>query len=290
MRRPRLYLHGFVLAILFSGACTDATLPTPGARDGAGAGIRPRAIYTLPEVVAEIPKCDRYTDLNFCAPSGGECMTDGAAQAPDGTLAMSCIPGGPVLPTPGTGTGSPGGTPNNPGPDLEEPELEPDTCNTGDPLIDSPQVQAGMEQIWGNSNYGENVPMDQRYEDGGWIVRKSDGTYGMEPFPSSWTRTNCAIYPPSVITVPPTAVGWVHTHPFKFGEKLTACPPVQTPWGPHPVTYTGLTSDPDDEAVATIRRQAGYGAFRAYMLDADGITTYTGPAVADHPRVPRCGY
>lgn len=265
MRSKRRRWVWSIVVLSFAAACSDATLPTEPASAASPAARGPSRNFRMPEVVVKVPKCE-------------------------GMMCPDAQPGGGGAPGAG-GSSSGGGTGGTPKPvELKEP-AKPDSCQTGDPAIDSPQVQAGLALIWKNSNYGPNVPMEQRVEDGGWILRNPNGSFTFQRFPASWVRETCSITPPGPVTPPATAVGVVHTHPFRNGEALTACPPLVTRWGTLVTNYNGATSDDDDSAIAALRLMPGFEQLKGYMIDADGIVTYTGPgAAAQQPRVARCGY
>jgi hypothetical protein len=123
----------------------------------------------------------------------------------------SCSPD--ALRCPGGGGGGGGGwTP---------PDPEP--CDVGDPNIDGEAAASFLSSLWANSNPGTvefRTPIDERREQGAWIVKGSDGTISYVPFPESWPSTACGIGAPDgwEDSIPPGTVGYMHTHPFYAGE------------------------------------------------------------------------
>lgn len=148
-----------------------------------------------------------------------------------------------------------------------------------------------------NSNF--DAPLQSaRLEQGGWIVETADG-YGLEPFPSNWVRTACAILPvtpPGGVSIPENAVGMIHTHPFEGGESLEECGPVYTT--PNGVNlYDTYDNTPSDDDIATIQslQNAGYD-IDGYVIDKDKVIAYDGatllgPGSPNPPvKIDRCGY
>lgn len=161
MRTSRLRWALYLFTLFFASGCTDATLPVPERTDPTGSGSQPRSIYTLPEVVATIPKCDKYTDLNFCAPPGpGQCMADLVGGPPDGTLALSCIGGGTVYPVspPGGGGSSGAGPATGPGPGVVP---TPETASRNDeiPAQDTlPNCSRTQTAVWAKAYCRSQTP------------------------------------------------------------------------------------------------------------------------------------
>jgi len=173
----------------------------------------------------------------------------------------------------------------------DDPNPPPDPCTTGAPTIDSPAVQKGFEDLWNRSNYGPDVPMSQRREQGGWLIQNADGSFHIQPFPTSWRSTPCMIDMPNPLPVPPGAIAMVHTHPYRNGERLTACDLQETPWGfSAPITYRNDPSTDDEQVLRDLRVNSPQ--FGGIIIDADKIVAYTGGegAPGTEARFDRCGY
>lgn len=172
-------------------------------------------------------------------------------------------PGG----SPNMGPGGGGTPPPNPCWDCA---ADPDApCSTGDPIIDSPEVNAIFRDLWTRSNYGPNVPHDQRLEQAAWIVQQ-DGRYSAVAMAS--TSTPCSVTPAEP---PPTgAVGYIHTHPYDWGN-VPLCD----------IYYAGTASSGD---VDTMRN---YGFAQSYLIDPIGIgRVSTNTVGTTTERKPRCMY
>jgi hypothetical protein len=241
-----------VLAALLS-ACSDSpTGPTARGRPGgplAGTTIQVEGVTgTACQYGGEYPNCksapiDDGYNPNL-PPSGG----------PSGTSAG--------------GDGSSGGT--NTGDDTEQPP--PDTaCKTGDPKLDSPEVQQGLANMWAASN--PNLSQMDRREQAGWIVATGTGSYKIVPV------TNLVSTPCSAsfdLTSPQGAVALVHTHPYKIGEWVTAC-------GPPSGVYYGGGSRTD-------QRTADALGMNGFVIDKNNIWEYGGTAYRIQRSYNRCGY
>ena len=93
----------------------------------------------------------------------------------------------------------------------EQPSCSGPISNCPDSPLHDPDVKQGMREAWNDSQAGDPA---NRHEEGGYIVREADGTYGVE----RWPRGSGAS-----ITPPPRAadgtyngkevVGEFHTHP-----------------------------------------------------------------------------
>lgn len=298
MRQIRIWAV-MLLAVTLAAACVDA--PTAPMDNGSSAGELGQSSDHLSSccdpVIVIVPgpeECDPYQSLDWCEGGGDVCMTSqtGAFQ-PEYYTTSGCPdrtgggPGGGTTPPPG-GTPPGGGTPSPPEPPTTEPP--PDTCNTGDQTVDDPAVQEAFAHLWSNSNYGPGVPMSHRIEDGGWIIRNTDGNLRFMSFPVSYSRDNCSISIPEGVIPPPGTVAWVHTHPFAAGERLTECQLQPIPGvGLVPLSYQNQSSAADDEIQAQWRSQ-GFNIV-AYMIDANGIVRYDGSGTpAGETKYSRCGY
>lgn len=162
-------------------------------------------------------------------------------------------------------------------------------CATGDPIIDSPAVQAGFEDIWKRSN--PEAPMSQRIERGGWVIRTATG-YAFQAWPDVWSINQCGIDVPAGTMPPAGAVAWVHTHPYAYREKMTGCESLTLRVGGQLMTvyqdYLNQPSDYDGE-VSTGWNLAGY------VIDKAGISEFVGDPASQYKvriveRVNRCGY
>ena len=84
-------------------------------------------------------------------------------------------------------------------------------CGAAARPIDSPAVQRGMRQAWTDSQAGDPA---HRHEEGGYIVRNADGTYGVERWPRG---AGASITPPARDAQGryngKEVVGEFHTHP-----------------------------------------------------------------------------
>jgi hypothetical protein len=273
-----------VVLVSFSAACTDSPVAPTLDADKAGPS----------RIGAWIPggpgECDPWQDVNWCNdpgdPGDGACAT--GAEPPSGAVEVQGC----------TGPGSPRSSPG----DGDDPPPS-DTCQTGDPALDSPGVQKGLKDLWTRSN--PDAPQSQRLEQGGWIVQESDGSYRMAPFSSS-VQGPCSIN--GNMNAPPGAVAWVHTHPFTRGEVQTICGAIKTPdpsapggfrdaVGPngqpiYPV-YDNKPSFPDRELMSDINNlhaQLGHSLLSGVIIDADQTTIYT-ENPGDNPVIlTRCGY
>lgn len=198
--------------------------------------------------------------------------------------------GGPYEPPPddGGGGGGGGGDPGGEDPGGDDP-YPPEPCDTGDPVVDSPEVQQGFADLWSRSN--PDAEMQDRLERGGWIIQGPAG-YSVQPFPESWTLNACEIRFPVDALAPTGAVAWVHTHPYRSGERLTACGSHTIYIGGVPMkAYFRYGNQPseDDGKFSTLWNKPGY------VIDKNKITRFIGNASSpDHfdvqSQVNRCGY
>lgn len=174
MRAGLLRRGAFLLPLIF-GACADVSGPTAIPGDKALADCYWRddgSVYCDP--VSPNWECDPYMELDWCRGGGGDCMmsTGGGDQA-----IQSCPGGGGAGLGTGPGGGTGGGTrPPPPPPDDDEPAA--DTCHTGDPVVDDPDVSTGLQDLWLRSNPDANLA--QRKETAGWIVQTAAG-YSIVP-------------------------------------------------------------------------------------------------------------
>lgn len=166
-------------------------------------------------------------------------------------------------------------------------------CETGDPILDDPDVQAGLKSLWESGTPDDPDPWS-RLEKGGWLVDDGNGQYHLEPFTSPpWASFPCKTDPIGGFAIPPNTVAWVHTHPFETGELMTTCEPymVKLAGGvevPAYQRYGNLPSEDDGNASYTLQKPG-------YLLDKNKLMKYTGnpnsPLKLDVlDQYPRCGY
>lgn len=284
---------------VLAGACGD--LPTTGKPDPATVDAslagdcvpRDDGTYVCPPISGgpTIPECDPYHYT--CGPE--DCME--SAWSGDETI-QSCLPGGGGAP----GPGAPSPPPPGGGGGGELPPENPDSCDTDDPVLDDPAVQAGLADLWARS--GIDQPQAQRLEHSAWIVRNPDGSHSVVRITSYNVQEPCRINPGDV-NAPPGTVAWVHTHPFAARELLLICGPLQREVAPgqyvpvvgrdgHPVylRYSNQPSQPDRDfmyAVNSMRKMRGQSYLQAYVIDNEQITRYGANGDKDQP-FGRCGY
>jgi hypothetical protein len=280
-----------LLAILFAlvlTACGD--LPTSSSPDAApllSGECVPNSdgVFVCPPIGNGT--CDPYH--YDCGP--GDCIMSPSS---GGETVQNCpigggTPVGPGSPPPPSGGG--GGT------------SLPDTCQTGDPVLDSPAVRQMLNDLWRRSN--PSAPQSQRLEQGGWIVQNPDGTFGTMPLTGITAQGPCEIN--GNFNPPPNAVAWVHTHPFQRGEEQAVCPPYHRldprtgQWVPvigpdgRPVyqIYGNRPSDPDYDVlwrINHVRQGQNRVLLAGLIIDHDRTTVYTEDASAKPTPFPRCGY
>lgn len=157
-------------------------------------------------------------------------------------------------------------------------------------MIDSPEVQAGFTDLWARSGYGK--PMAERREQGGWLMRRLDGSYYMRMFPEDWAAGPCGIDLPPGTLPPDGAVAKVHTHPFHRGERLTECPRQEIPgMGSFHVNYKNESSEADDRELRRFRSIPGAQNLIGIIIDHDQIIAYDGSGTPEgEVKLDRCGY
>lgn len=182
----------------------------------------------------------------------------------------------------GSGDGGWGGSDWGGG-DSPDPGTPPKPCDTGDPVLDSPEMQDAMKDLWEASN--SNAPEAERREIAGWIVPTSGG-YAIVP------ATMIASGPCSMSFAvgdrPADAVGFIHTHPYSLREIQYQCPPQRNG---QPYEYTGRLGPPDRDAMRTLNAiQPGLG--KGYFIDKNGISKISANTRVNRTdaRYGRCGY
>lgn len=279
-----------LLTILFAlilTACGDLpTTPSPDAGPMLYGACVPNSdgVYVCPPIGNAT--CDPYH--YDCGP--GDCIM--SPTGGDETVQNCPIGGGaPVGPGAPPPTGGGGGA------------SPPDTCQTGDPVLDSPAVRQMLSDLWQRSN--PTAPQPQRLEQAGWIVQNPDGSFGTMPFTGITAQGPCEIN--GNLYAPPNAVAWVHTHPFERREVQVVCGPVQEPdpatGGPRNVigpdgqvvypVYYNRPSNRDRvvlETINIIRAGENRALLAGLIIDSDRITVYTEDQANKHQPFPRCGY
>ena len=187
----------------------------------------------------------------------------GAPTDPDAITLSSCpITGGGDPAPPGGGTTPPPTTTTEPKDDVPPP----DTCRTGDAMVDDPDVYGQFDDLWQQS-LGEGL------ETGGWIVRDGPNNWRLIPFQNA-VNTPCGV---DIFEAPPAnLVSMFHTHPWRLGQARM-CDGAYS-------LYTGTPSPQDVQALQQLGLSTGY------FIDHTGIGKYiaTGGEKAD--RISRCGY
>lgn len=149
----------------------------------------------------------------------------------------------------------------------------PDPCETTNyRIIDDPDVRQAFLELWEASR--TDLPMDQRSEQGGWIVSTQNSGYEVIPFPADWSTSPCGIDLPAdfIDQVPPNIVGVVHTHPFFEGEDITA-PDVCGEEAPE--SYESESNYNDlDFLIRLANHQSDY-CIKSFIIDGDHIFSMT---------------
>jgi hypothetical protein len=275
--------------LLTLGGCTDnptlSDRPTPDLAPGAAAvmdaqvtpqGCVVGGICLLPPISGGA--CEPWMELDWdCSDGGGTCMSSvGDPTDPEEAVTVQGCPGGD-----GGGGGGPGGDggtapppggnpPGDPGticpesttgtcPDEPPP---PDTCKTGEQIVDAPNVWGEFQELWLESKL-------KQVEKGGWVV--SDGnSFRLIPFQNA-TFTACGI---DVYESPPAGtVSIVHTHPWPL-------------WTTNPCGYIN-TGTPSQEDINALQQT---GLSTGYFLDDTGIGKFTATGGQTATRISRCGY
>lgn len=279
-----------LMALLLVAACSDlptSTLPPSADLDLYGP-IQENSVdcgsasdpCQLPPVGNDPSECDPYLTLNGC---DDECAESSPGDAETVGVDGCYDPGGT---DPGTGGGTdppPSGCPEW-DPDCDQQAPQPDTCNTGDPVIDSPAVQEGFAELWAQSN--PDQPMENRVERGGWMASDGAGGYRIVPFQE--VSSNACEIIVDLSNRPGDAVGFVHTHPYESGVPMRVCEGQMMFGRMVYETYTNEPSDYDGRAASTL-------GMPGYIIDYDKITKFIGNPEAnwDFEIVSsntRCGY
>ena len=158
-------------------------------------------------------------------------------------------------------------------------------CETNDLLIDNIGVQMSFERLWDESR--TNLSIEQRFEQGGFIVQNPNNELGFVNFPEDWQRLACEIIIPEnyLNSVPSNTIGVVHTHPFFEGEDTTS-PNVCGSDGTS--NYQSGTNFGDINFVTEISNHLSNFSIKGYVIDGNNITSFTSwGAITPFSR---CGY
>lgn len=255
-------------ALLVAIGCSDAPT-TPTVEPGTNA-----VTSKLTPVDPGGGECDPWLDPTWCEDDdpgdpgeGGECLTGdpAATGSPEEDVGVHHCP-------PPGGGGETG--------DGDEPPPA-DTCATGDPVIDDPDVSVGLQDLWVRSN--PNANLAQRVEQAGWIVQTSAG-YSVIPWTGGTAGFACGDFEVQIPTTG-TVVGFVHTHPYRVDETIVSCDFTNV------TDYTGAPSQEDRDASVQLGQLFGIpGGLPGYIIDQDGYYRFEGQTYTATPRKPRCGY
>ncbi|MEO9886920.1 MAG: hypothetical protein ABJR05_09750 [Balneola sp.] len=211
----------------------------------------------------------------------------------------------------GPGTGGPGGSPG-PGPGgcdpggtdpcfddgggSVDPPPNPNPCegdnppvwcaceDTGDPILDNEGIKKEIYNLMVESN-ANDTDQSERVEQGMWITKDPNtGKYGYAELGEGWSNpTACGIDYDNP-SLPPNAVGIVHTHPFSIGEipyvcrekviskaQIDAFIQINPSFG-NQYEYKGTPSK-EDIKLAEILEGLKPG-IKLYLVDKDGISEY----------------
>jgi len=165
-----------------------------------------------------------------------------------------------------------------------ECQPDPEPCDTGDPVIDDPQIQQAFEQLWEESNFGsiENPnPERERVEKGGFIVPDGRGGHIFQPMRSHLINEEetgpCRIRFSVPSDLPAGAI-YVHTHPYKKDQLQNHCIPGKT------LKYKNEVGVKDRKALESM------GLDKGIILDAEKIISFTTNESEDPTLINRCGY
>lgn len=262
--RTRATLRFAMIGLLAAlGACAESPslLPEEMAPDGPSSVMLPGVTGTA-------------CRTNYIDDGAGGCIY--APQVDD----ESGGTGGTTTPTGTTGGSSGGGTTPPP------PEgTDPDSCKTGNAVVDDPVVNAGFEALWEQSNF--DAPLADRLEAFGWVVKTATG-YRIEIVGTGnfCGYTGVAPWPPEGGSA---IVGFIHTHPYTVGETVLSCGASGNINGA--VDYPGTPSDFDRNLSVALGQQLGRGQpLPGLVLDANGIRSFEGWDAAVETSYGRCGY
>lgn len=240
----------------------------------------------IPATAAAARRMDRAFKVDRQAQGLGEISTMGCVTTEEGCLLdpieVTACPNGGTYPDCDTGNdkdydqcydfgacgdsgdwdwGSPGG--GGPGGNTGEPGDPSDPCNTGDAILDDPEVYGGFDDLWKESTV-------DGAEAGGWIVQEPGNQFRLVPFQNP-QKVPCGLNISE--SPPPGTVSMVHTHP----------------WPMFTVNSCGFlsTGTPSEDDVKTLQQ---LGLSHGFLLDPDGIGKYTATNGESSERLSRCGY
>ncbi|NBC26887.1 MAG: hypothetical protein GVY08_08495 [Bacteroidetes bacterium] len=155
-------------------------------------------------------------------------------------------------------------------------------CETGDPILDDEGIQIGFENMWEDSNYGNDSnpnPESQRQEQVGFIVPNGFGGYQLQRLSSSFISDAgpCAVSFKAPGNLPEGTI-LVHTHPYSKGESQNQCIPGQT------LKYDNVPGVEDRPTLNTL------GLDEGIILDSDKVIRFTSNASEQPTLINRCGY
>jgi hypothetical protein len=277
MRKILLYLVALTASLLTLGACVDsptlwdqqprapvATSSPAGVQDAQVQGCVTEGTCVLPPISGG--GCDEW-DYS-CA--GDDCIASTGHGDPGGTTVQGCDggggDGGGDYDGGGGSSGGGGGSGGTKGPLCPDTGCSspppPDTCKTGEQVVDAPGVSGQFQALWLESRL-------KGVEKGGWVV--SNGTsLRLVPFQNA-TFTACGI---DLYEAPPAGtVSLVHTHPWPL-------------WTVNPCGYVN-TGTPSQEDVQALQLT---GLSTGYFLDDNGIGKFTSTGGQTATRIDRCGY
>lgn len=277
-----------LVGVLTLGACMDS--PTgpdqQHAADLAALALDTQVEGCVTEGICILPPisgggCEEW---DYSCDGGGDCAASMGPGNLDGTAVQGCDDGGDGGDyDAGGGSGGGGGTkgPMCPDGNCDSP-LPADTCRTGDPIVDDPQVSQGLATLWNQSNPDANLY--QRVEKAGWIVEYPVGQFSIMQFTGT-ERFGCGDYRNIPLPARGKVVGFVHTHPYEVGEMIVDCNLRNLQ------AYDGTPSEVDRKSSVALGNYFGLGRpLTGYTIDKDGYYRYDGQSNTATPRRQRCGY
>lgn len=156
--------------------------------------------------------------------------------------------------------------------DSAEQQEIPKDCVSDEHIIYNKKIQKQFIDLWEASAAGR--PLNQRREQGGWIVRKRNDDYGIVPFPPYWQAYPCSIELPVdfVKEVPDNLVGIVHTHPFFEGDDTSAS---NVCGGEATEPYASGANYSDMDILVKVANEKEDFCIKAYIIDGNNIISVT---------------
>jgi hypothetical protein len=95
-----------------------------------------------------------------------------------------------------------------------------------DTILANTNIQVGLRELWRNSNPEDTNPANRK-EQGGWIVRRKDGSLHVEPMAQNSSPTVCqtkldGAEALAIVQRGDSVLGYVHTHPHDPGKRPPA--------------------------------------------------------------------